>query len=167
MIRKVDCGVLSVSVINQLQQLAAIFPPQTTPRAVISRAHVTPIANMAASARKRGFSVATVAKSKTRYPFLCASTSCLQFFEAFFPRYSHSTHIDAERIAHQSCLKYLGGISRSVDSSHFVCEAFYYADARTWAPSRIGKFYIRSSATRIANNRQQVLYFLYFPRICL
>ena len=51
------------------------------------------IANMAACARKRGFSVATVAKGKTRYPFLCASASCLQFFEAFFfkifPRHTY------------------------------------------------------------------------------
>ena len=98
--------VLWVSVINQLQKLAAIFPPQTTPRAVISHARVTPIANMAACARKRGFSVATVAKGRTRYLFLCASASCLQFFEAFFfPRYSHGTHMGTERIAHQSLFK--------------------------------------------------------------
>lgn len=34
--------------------------------------------------RKRGFSVATVAKGKTRYTFLSASASCLQFVEALF-----------------------------------------------------------------------------------
>ena len=38
---------------------------------------------MAASARKRGFSAATVARGKTRYLFLCGNASCLQFVEAF------------------------------------------------------------------------------------
>ena len=56
--------------------------------------------------------------AKMRFPG--ASASCFQFVEAFFRRYSHSTHIDTEIIAHQSFLKYLGGISRSVDSFHFV-----------------------------------------------
>lgn len=36
--------------------------------------------------RKRGFSVAIVAKCKTLYSFLCASASCLRFVEAFYSK---------------------------------------------------------------------------------
>lgn len=57
----------------------------------------------------------------------------------FFRRYSHSTHRGMKRIAHQSFLKCLGGISRSVDSFHFVCEAFcnakMYVHGRLWEVS--------------------------------
>ena len=122
---------------ENMEWLAAIFPPQTTPRAVISRTRVTPIPNMAACARKRGFSVATVAKAKavTRFSVRVRVRVVYNLLKCVFRRYSHSTHTGTERIAHQSFLKYLGGISRSVDSSHFVCEAFCYANVRKRAPS--------------------------------
>ena len=92
---------------------------------------------MAACARKRGFSVATVAKAKavTRFSVRVRVRVVYNLLKRVFRRYSHSTHTGTERIAHQTFLKYLGGISRSVDSSHFVCEAFCYANVRKRAPS--------------------------------
>ena len=44
----------------------------------------TPIANMAAYARKRGFSVTTVAKGRFTYSFSYTSASCLHFCSSYF-----------------------------------------------------------------------------------
>ena len=87
---------------------------------------------------KARFSVATVAKAKAVTRFSVRVRVVYNLLKRVFRRYSHSTHTGTERIAHQSFLKYLGGISRSVDSSHFVCEAFCYANVRKRAPSNQG-----------------------------
>ena len=84
---------------------------------------------------KARFSVATVAKAKAVSSFSVRVRVVYNLLKRVFRRYSHSTHTGTERIAHKTFLKYLGGISRSVDSSHFVCEAFCYANVRKRAPS--------------------------------